>query len=244
MAGQAEFGAALLDPEAALPEGLADGRGTPASKRFAVYRNNVAVSLTEALQTAFPVVRALVGDQFFQAMAGVYLRAHPPSSPVMMFYGGEMATFLSGFAPAACLPYLPDVARVEQAVRQAYHAADCTPVTGEDLAAIDPEDLVATQFALAPSVHLIESPYPVGSIWRANMAGGDALQARAETTLICRPELDPIVEVLTPSQATFLGALQDGATFGDAAERAGQNPDFDLSACLALCLSRGLLTLP
>ena len=93
-------------------------------------------------------------------------------------------------------------------------------------------------------MHLIESPYPVGSIWRANMAGGDAPQARAETTLICRPELDPIVEVLTPSQATFLGALQDGATFGDAAERAVQNPDFDLSACLALCLSRGLLTLP
>ncbi len=47
---------AILDPLATVPDGITDDRGRPALRRFAVYRNNVVVSLTEALETAFPVV--------------------------------------------------------------------------------------------------------------------------------------------------------------------------------------------
>ena len=98
----------LLRPEAPVPTGLCNPDGSAASKRFDIYRNNVAVGLTEALRTGFPVLRALVGDEFFTAMAGVYLRAHPPSTPLMMYYGEAMPSFLAGFAPVAHLPYLPD----------------------------------------------------------------------------------------------------------------------------------------
>jgi len=93
---QTEFRAALLDPASPSPEGVRNPDGMHATKRFDVYRNNVAVSLTDALETAFPVVNKLVGNDFFLAMAGAYLRAHPPKSPVMMFYGDEMPTFLRG----------------------------------------------------------------------------------------------------------------------------------------------------
>ena len=101
---QSDFRAALLDPSCPAPDGVQNPDGVPATKRFDVYRNNVAVSLTDALETAFPVVNKLVGTDFFRAMAGVYLRAHPPSSPVMMFYGDEMPDFLAGFGPAQSVP--------------------------------------------------------------------------------------------------------------------------------------------
>ena len=81
------FARALLDPEAEVPWGLTDPEGRPAPKRFSVYRNNVASSLTRALEAAFPTVRKLVGDEFFAAMAGVFLRAHPPQSRMLMLYG-------------------------------------------------------------------------------------------------------------------------------------------------------------
>ena len=94
---QDAFVSALFAPDAPVPEGLSDPEGRPAGKRFDVYRNNVAVSLTEALLTAFPVVAKLLGDANFRSVAGVYLRQHPPQSPLLMFYGEEMPGFLEAF---------------------------------------------------------------------------------------------------------------------------------------------------
>jgi hypothetical protein len=76
---QTTFRQGLLDPTMPAPEGLINPDGAQATKRYDVYRNNVAVSLSDALESAFPVIRKLVGDQFFRAMAGVYLRKHPPT---------------------------------------------------------------------------------------------------------------------------------------------------------------------
>ena len=163
---QAEFIAGVLDPARAAPEGLTDADGAPAAKRFDVYRNNVAVSLTEALKSAFPALLSLVGDEFYTAMAGVYLRAHPPQSPLMMFYGADMPAFLDGFAPVGHLPYLADIARLELALRTAYHAPDATPL---DAQAIAPEALMTHPVTLAPAVQLIRSRFPLLSIYQLSL---------------------------------------------------------------------------
>jgi hypothetical protein len=110
--GEAALRTAILDPGAPTPAGLADGAGRPATRRFAVYRNNVVASLSEALEVAFPAIAKLVGNGFFRAMAGIFVRAHPPRSPLMMLYGAEFPDFLATFAPVAHLPYLADVARL------------------------------------------------------------------------------------------------------------------------------------
>lgn len=124
---QNTFAAALLNPEADVPLGLIDPQGRPVQKRFDVYRNNVASGLTRALEASFPVIRALVGEAFFGAMAVEFLRAHPPKSRLMMLYSDAFPPFLATFPPVADLAYLPDVARLEQALRESYHAADAPP---------------------------------------------------------------------------------------------------------------------
>lgn len=236
---QSAFRAALLDPSSPPPEGLRNPDGAQATKRFDVYRNNVAVSLTEALETAFPVVRKLVGNDFFRAMAGVYLRAHPPTSPVMMFYGAEMPAFLAGFGPAQSVPYLPDVARLELALRHSYHAADSAPVAPDALGQIEPDDLPGVVFGFAPSVHLIPSTYPLHSIWWANTHGGQN-NPHAEPTLVTRPELDPQLDALTQPQAAVIGALMAGEPLGVALRHGGAG--FDLGPLLGLLLGRNAVT--
>lgn len=241
---QTTFRTALLDATAPRPEGLSDGAGAPAGRRFDVYRNNVAVSLTEALETAFPVVAKLVGAANFKLLAGAFLRQHPPRSPVMMFYGSDMPAFLAAFGPTAGIGYLPDVARLELALRESYHAADAAPVAPAEIGALAPEDLMARRVTLAPSFRLIRSRWPVHAIWRFNTEDGAPKPAMAaEDVAVFRPEYDPVPVLLPPGGGAFLEALQSGASFGGAVEAAAEaTPDTDLTAILALLMSHGAIT--
>lgn len=236
---QSDFAAALLDPARPAPKGLSDGTSRPAGKRYDVYRNNVVVALSDALETAFPVVRKLVGDQFFRAMAGVYVRAHPPASPLMMHYGADFPVFLAGFPPAQGLPYLPDVARVELALRRAYHAADAAPIAAAALAEVPPDRLGSIRLTFAPAVSLITSDYPVHGIWTANAMGGPNPRPVAESALVARPGLDPSLSLIPPGTLPVLSALMSDVTLGDALDLAGDG--FDLSALLSLLLSQGAI---
>ena len=125
---QREFADRLYRPDAPAPSAIAPTRAGQSLKRFNVYRNNSAQSVAEALGAAYPVVRRLVGDAFFMAMARVFIGQNVPKSPVMLTYGTNFPEFITGFAPAVSVPYLADVARFEQAWLSAYHAEDREPV--------------------------------------------------------------------------------------------------------------------
>ncbi len=238
---QSEFTAGILDPNRPAPDGLQDGAGAPTTKRFDVYRNNVAVSLTDALVSAFPVIHKLVGDEFFRAMAGVYLRTHLPDTALMMFYGDKMPKFLRRFGPAQSLPYLPDVAQLEIAMRASYHAADAAPVSTDALGQIAPDALMAATLKLAPSVQIVQSSHPIYSLWQANMvAGAPKPTKQAENVLITRPQFDPAQHLISDADTLFLTALQEGHALGVALSKAG--PGFDLGAVLGLLLRQGALT--
>ncbi|MGC9369201.1 MAG: DNA-binding domain-containing protein [Paracoccaceae bacterium] len=238
---QAQFTEALLDPERTAPAGLTDPQGRPAGKRFDVYRNNVVASLTEGLETAFPVIRALLGEEFFRGMAGIYLRRHPPASPLMMFFGEEMPTFLQGFEPVQELGYLPDIARLELALRHSHHAADAAPIDAARLQAMEPDRLMRARLRLAPALRVVRSDWPIVTIWRMHQpAGGPSPEMRAEDALVTRPEYDPQVSLLPPGGSTFIAALQGGETFASALSTTeSEFHNFDLGAVLGLFLNGG-----
>ncbi|WP_299962929.1 DNA-binding domain-containing protein [uncultured Roseobacter sp.] len=242
---QARFREAVLDPAAAVPPGLQDGQRAPAGNRFSVYRNNVIVSLTEALQTAFPLVAKLVGGDRFSRLAAVYVREHPPKSPLMMHYGVDFPAFLEGFAPLQHIGYLPDCARLDLLIRQSYHAADAPPVPAERLQCA-PEDLVTLRLSLAPAVRILRSPWPVHDIWRMNtQEGAPKPRPVAQDVMIARPGFDPAPWLLPPGGACWLDCLGRGLTLGEAHEAAlAETADFDLAAVLTLALQSGALTDP
>lgn len=240
---QTAFRAALLDPSAPVPEGLSDPEGRPASKRFDVYRNNVAASLSNALETAFPVLRKLVGEANFKVLAGAFLRAHPPVSPLLMFYGDEMPGFLATFGPTSAIGYLPDIARIELALREAYHASDSVPADSQALGALSPDDLMRSGLQFAPAMRIVASPWPVHSVWRfTTEAGAPKPEQRAETVLITRPGFDPEISALPPGGAPFIRALADGANLGSALVSEGVPEDFDLAAVLGPLIAGQAIT--
>ncbi|PRY24934.1 putative DNA-binding protein [Aliiruegeria haliotis] len=240
---QTQFRAAVLDPARTVPDGLIDPEGRRAGKRFDVYRNNVVVSLSKALAEAFPVICKLIGDSNFSILAGHFVRQHPPESPLIAFYGSAMPEFLAGFEPLRNLGYLPDVARLELALRESYHAADGTSFDPVILQDLPPERLLAARFTLAPALRLVSSDWPIAAIWHFNTTDGPKPEMTQEAALVTRPGFDPVVTALSPAGAAFVEALTSGETFGTAVEAATAiDPEFDLTPTLGALVSGGALT--
>lgn len=244
-AWQLPFAAALLEPDLPVPPGLRAWNGSDPGRRFAVYRNNVIASLVDALAQTFPVVQALVGDEFFRAMAAVFVRQSPPRSPVLLRHGAAFPDFVAGFPPAAPLPWLADVARLELARVEAYHAADAEPLAPEAItrALAAGERIGELCPRPHPSLRLVRSPYPVASIWAAHQGQG-ALEevdlASGECALVLRPRLDVVVLPCDEATFAFAEAMQQGRSFAASAEAAA-SAGGALPAVLSTLLAHAVL---
>lgn len=245
--GQAEFAAALLDPSLPAPPELRSWNGSDISARLAVYRNNVVSSLVDALAETHLVVRELVGDEFFRAMAAVFVRQHPPRSRILVHYGDEFAEFLEQFEPAAALPYLADVARLERARVFAYHCIDA-PVAGAEqiTRALSSGDRIGQiRFDWHPSLAVLESRFAIVSLFAAHQ-GLLSISAVdpgiAETAVVVRDGFEVVVLHAPPGTAAFVAASRRGAVLTDAAEQARHSDAaFDLSVVLATLNNHGAI---
>jgi hypothetical protein len=243
MSAHADFGAVLLAPTFQCPTGLTTWNGSDPAKRFGVYRNNVVVGLIDALADTYPVVQELVGEDFFRAMAGVFVRQAPPRTPVLAWYGDGFAEFVETFPPAAGLAYLADVARLEWLRVEAWHAADAAPLPVDRIADLlaDAESLPQTRFTLHPALRVLRSAHPVVSLWAAHQ-GDDAATALAaidmaqgEAALLLRPGLDVEIVRIDPGAAEFIRRLQAGDALG------AVTGEFDVAAALGLLIRHGAI---
>lgn len=244
---QQSFAAAVLDPDLAAPAGLAARNGSDVTRRFNVYRNNVVTSLVDALAEKFPVTCALVGEEFFRAMARIYVTGHPPQSRVLAEYGADFGHFIDGFEHAREVAYLGDVARLEHARTMAYHGADGDSLAPEDFATIDGSEIAGLRLRTHPTAHLLASRYAVVSLWAAHQQDEDATDLsgidpfQPESALVIRPDMDVLVFNLPPGGADFLAAIIEGRSIGEAAAAAaGPAQDFDIQANLAVLMQSGL----
>ncbi|MDH3319707.1 MAG: putative DNA-binding domain-containing protein [Betaproteobacteria bacterium] len=202
----------LLEQQRAFATALLDAASGP--PRMQVYRANTFGNWSAALGGAYPVVRAIVGAEFFEMLARNYARASPSTSGNLHDYGEQLAQFLEGYAQTQDLPYLPDVARLEWLAHRAYYAADALPFDFSR----------PTQARLAPACALLESAWPLLRIWEAHQEGGDPasvdLGAGPDRVLVHRPRWHVEVCTLRPGDYRFLERLQAGAPLGPALEAA------------------------
>ena len=239
---QAGFRDALLGGDEHAAAATVRGDGLGAAARLAVYRHHVFTSLTAALESTYPVVVRLVDARFFRYAADRYIREHPPASPCLSEYGAELGDFLARFEPCRHLAYLPDVARLEWAMNAALHAHDVEPIAPEALRA--PETL-----ALHPSVTLLQSPWPLDAIWRANQpdAESDAVDLDTGGVLlqVWRAGEEVAFRRLSAAGFAFRNALARSRRLHTAAEAAlTADAGADLPALIRALLDEQVLVRP
>jgi len=242
---ETSFARALLDTAQPIPCGITAHNAAIPSRRFAVYRNNVVAGLVKALKSRFPVVEKIVGEEFFAAMARVFVLERPPRTPLLATYGDEFAAFIAAFEPARELAYLADVARLEAARTRAYHAVDAAPVGAAEFASLDASAVGGIRVDLHPSAEIVRSPHPMVTIWAMNSGERELAPIdnwHGEDALVVRPYLDVEVRLLPPGGAAFLLALAGVRPLGEAAAAAlADHPEFDLTRNLAGLIGSGLV---
>ena len=222
---EAEFSASIADFDQAVLH-----------PRFGIYRNNVVSALTNAIRVRYPVVEQLVGHEFFAMMGRAYGSEYKPNSAMLINYGAEFPDFVSNFAPAAPVPYLADVAKLESAWWMAYHAGDTAPLNKGALAALAPEAWGETHLRFLPYVRVLSFEYSAVSIWRGHHNNGltmPTLVSKAEYALVHREISQVIVHTLTKTMHLFLDVIAHGGTLLDAYEVANNSDElFDVLAAV------------
>jgi len=231
---------ALADLQRSFVEALYSQ--APCEPGIEAYRRNMQANLGNALAATYPVVNRLVGEAFFREAARQNVLANPSRSGDLNEYGAAFADFLAGYPHAKDLDYLADVARLEWACHESYHAADAAPFDASALASVPPEDYARLRFTLHPAVRLLASPHPVAEIWEANQPDRDGTLARGEgpdSVLVWRSGGIVRMRIAEPREWMFLLMLSEGKALGEAG--AGDSVQHFLEAGLARLVGDGVI---
>ena len=218
--------------------------GVAAAARLSIYRNNVMTRLTDTLSATYPVVCKLVDRRFFSYAADTYILRQFPKEACLFEYGADFPSFLSEFAPAATLGYLPDVARLEWSIHCVLRAAQPPPIAIALLAGVE-GDPAQVRLLLAPSTRFVASSYAIDEIWMAHQMGemSDVLRLRSAAVHLQVSAKDALrIADLPHAVWEFRARLADGRTLGESLKAATDiSSDFDAGSALATLFADGLV---
>ncbi|HEY5716214.1 MAG TPA: DNA-binding domain-containing protein [Psychromonas sp.] len=78
-----------------------------------VYRNNFVMGITEALSATYQHTLALVGEEFFNAVARQFIISQPPKENNLISYGSGFSEYLQSLEQLTNLPYVAEMAAFE-----------------------------------------------------------------------------------------------------------------------------------
>jgi hypothetical protein len=217
---------------------LIESNGLAPERRLGIYRNNAIEGFAKAMQATFPVLVRLAGAEWFRQTALSYMQEHPSRSGNLHYIGASFAAYLEVQLYDSPHLYFADIARLEWAYQEVLVAADHPGFDIAALATISPEHYGLLRFSTHPALRLVESHYPILSIWKANQPDAQPtmidLGDGPSHVLIIRRDDHVELRELPPAEFTLLKAFSEGEALEAAIEAASDiDPTFDLAASLA-----------
>lgn len=154
---QYQFAAHIRDPLQAAPSQIED-------RRMKIYRELFFNNIESFLANGFPVLRSLMSDESWQALARDFFSRHQCHTPYFLEISQEFLTYLQSerCEQAGDFPFMLELAHYEWLELAMDVDPDCIPATG-----FNPEgDLLQGQPVLSPLVNVACYEYPVHHISR------------------------------------------------------------------------------
>ena len=242
---QRAFKAALLDGGAqAILGSIREGGGLSAAQRLQVHRNTATLLLAEALTANVPATARMVDERFFAYAAAGFLRRHPPRQPRLAEYGRELPEFLAAFEPAAGLPWLADLARLERIMLDCQEAPEVRALVAEDLSDLTPDHIAELRLPWRPAAGLLASPWPVDALRDYALHGGEgrapSLQDGPVRLLIRRTADGVAARRLGADEYALLDRIGSGLSLAEALDGLATEP----APILARAIADGVFSAP
>jgi putative DNA-binding protein len=219
----AAAGLAQLDPtDRGVAASLANGDARlSALERLDIYANMYFYRIRDCLKEDFVAVCAVVGDDNFHNLITDYLLVHPPTHFSLRYAGQHLPTFLLGHSLSTRWPYLPDLAKLEWAILEAFDAADAPPLQPAALAEVPQDRWPELRLQLTPSLQLFDLAFAVHNVWRAAQDGKSISEPRHQETSVrvWRQDLRVFHHAMDAVERDALRAVAADACFADVCER-------------------------
>ncbi|QHC97660.1 MULTISPECIES: HvfC/BufC N-terminal domain-containing protein [unclassified Pseudomonas] len=210
-----------LDADSAasvLPDGWCNGHGDD-WQRFSRYRKGLWQHQVQSLGLTFPVLTALVGEDFLRTLAYDFGRVHPSRHPDLSLFGEHLPGFLTHYPAARDYPYFAEIAALEWAVHCSARTEEIVALSALDLAVLKPEQIDGRRLSLHAGCALLHSEWPIAALWQAHVEHAQvlpALQSGSYVTLVYRQGWHARVRPVSPWEAAALSLFIAGATLGEA----------------------------
>lgn len=193
-------------------------RGVPGAEHLSIYATGWLVRTREALAEAYEAIHHLLGARAFEALAHAYARQHPSHHYNLSEVGREFADFLATAEITQQFPFLPDLARLEWRVREAFHAMEQPPWEVRTLSSMSLDAWDRTRFRFQPSVAVVSAEWPIWDLWQARAQAIEAITIelvnRPQHVVVHRQGYAVTCELMEPPAARLLRGLLDGQSLG------------------------------
>ena len=232
----------------------ASGRADP-DTQLSIYSYAYAARLREVLAKDYPAVLMAIGDARFEQLADAYIQAHPSHYVSLRDFGQHLAGFVSGLIQKDTawqdMPWLLELALFEWTLGQAFDAADASPFTEQDMAAIPPDIWPGLCFTLHPAVQRLNLEWNIPPMWQALTADVpepvSATRHSASPWLIWREQLITRFRSMETDEQQALDALSKGASFNDICQTLAnhmpeENVPLHAASLLKAWIAQGLIS--
>jgi hypothetical protein len=243
---QKRFAFRLLETDSGPVMDWIRSDGISALARVAIYRNNLHEGFTKTLGLEFPVIRRLVGQDYFRQLALAFLAYHPSRSGDLHHVGAPFPGFLQQQFANTEYSYLADVARLEWAYQECLVAEDSDWLDPQTLRNIPADAYSNLQFTIRSACRLVNSRFPILHIWELNQSDAELpdvidLNTGPDHVVLVRTTAGLYLHRVPAGDFRLLTHLAAGQTLGRALEAVlGLDARFDLGAALRRCLGLGV----
>jgi hypothetical protein len=214
-------GAASLVPASRTESVVLPSARLAAPERVGVYHGMYLARMREALESDYPALARFLGPVEWERLVAAYVEAHPSRSYTLNALGRHLPEFV-GTAGVRRPAFCRDLARLEWAVAEVFDAPETPPLSGADIAAVEPGAWAKARLVPVAALCLVVLGHDAGAhldSLRDGVRRNPPVRRRRNRVVVYRRNYAVFRRELTAAAFALLGDLVDGLTLGRALGR-------------------------